>query len=146
MEQQLLGNSSQKGGYLTLLSVLVISAVVMALVLFRLNDSISISQTTIASEEFFRARALAHACAETGILKVKTEPDFSGSNNLTLQGDTCSYTIENTSNSESNLRSSGNAGGSTSKIRVTISKNVLGNGISTTTTISSINWQEVADF
>ena len=139
-------NNKRKAGYIVLLSTLIIGSAVLGIVLFALTHTIQDSENTISTEESMRARALADACAETSILAIKNNPDFSGTGNSVLDTDTCTYDISSVDETESRIESTGLAGVTIRKVSVTVLKLTSGDGLSTTTQITGVDWQEVTHF
>jgi len=125
-------------GYITLFSVLMVSAIGLTIVLSLSKLSISSTRMGIVLWQSNQAKALANACAEKAIQQVKTSPSFSGTDNLSLGGGTCTYTVADLGGQEREVEAVGVVDDSTRKVKVVISQ--------ITPELVVQSWQEVADF
>lgn len=130
--------SPKKGGFITLISVLVVSAVAVAVTLSLILLGIGSSRTSFAVQQSNQAKALANACAEEALQQIRDSTPFVGSGNLTLGQGTCSYTVTSQGGQNRTITASGTVGTVVRKTKVII------NNISPTITVTS--WQEVSDF
>lgn len=124
-------------GYITLLSTLFLVAiggiVAGSLILLGLGSS----RTSLALDQSNQAKALANACAEEALQKVRESTPFSGSATISLGNGSCSYTVTKLTGQNRTVTSSGTVGTIIRKISISIDK------ISPSINITS--WQEVAD-
>jgi len=126
-------------GYIALISILIISAV---LILIALSAShFGIGQTTMAlqknqsSESYY----LAMACAESALMKLKEDLKYRGEEVLNINGASCSILgVEGRGNKDRIIKTVSNAHNQTKKIKIEIKK------VNPETDIKS--WQEVANF
>jgi len=126
-------------GYIALISILIISAI---LVLIALSAShFGISQLTMAlqknqsSESYY----LAMACAEEALMKLKEDLGYRGDETLNIDGASCNILrVEGRGNKDRIIKTRSNAHNQTKKIKIEI------NRVNPEMEIKS--WQEVADF
>jgi len=84
---------NNKKGYISLMSTLVIGAVVSVVTISILWISAVSAQNSVIRGNGIQARALADACAEYALQQIRDSSSFSGSGNITLDGNTCSYSV-----------------------------------------------------
>ena len=125
-------------GYIAILSILIVGAigtvVVLSLILLGLNSS----RTSFAVNQSEQAKLLADTCAEEALQVLWDNPSFIGSDNLTVAGGSCSYTIIDLGGVSREIRSAGSIGSLVRKVKVIISQ--------IKPSIKVISWQEVPDF
>ena len=126
------------GGYLTLISLLIVSAIGMAVTLTLITGAFYASRMSALLLSSSRARALATACAQEALQQIRNSTNFTGSGNLSLDGGTCAYNVVNDGGQNRTITASGNAGNTVRRVKITI------NNINPTINVTS--WQEVADF
>ena len=127
-----------QGGYITLISTLVVGAVGIAVVAALLTQGVGLSRSAFAREQSAQSGALADACAEEALQQLADNNTFVGTQGLTLGQGSCSYTVTNTGGSTRRVESTGTVGTVTRKVLVVVSV------ISPQVQLSS--WQEVVDF
>lgn len=80
----------QKPGFIALISVLILSAITLAVGIGLLGRAITESQISMTQEYASRAQAGATACAEQGLQGLKNSLTYAGNQTLTLSdGTTC---------------------------------------------------------
>ncbi|MBI4713619.1 hypothetical protein HY771_00305 [Candidatus Uhrbacteria bacterium] len=136
-KQKMLYNK-KRGGYITLLSVLVIGAVGLAITTSLLLLGLSSSRSSFAIEQSDQAKALANACVEEALQQIRDSTPFTGTGSLTLGQGTCGYTVTSQGGQNRTVTATGTVGTIVRKVKVIITN------INPTISISS--WQEVADF
>ncbi|MDO8424635.1 MAG: hypothetical protein Q7S70_01700 [bacterium] len=125
-------------GYIALISILIISAVLLITAVG--SSLLSISEANIGlkksqgSEVFYSATA----CAEEALQKIRESPSFSGSGNLAVGEGNCGYAVENLGDQNRLVTASGTIQNATGKIKIAIDQ-VLPN-------IHITSWQQSADF
>ena len=124
-------------GYIALISVILISALGVAIMVATIASGISASKTDFSLQQSGSARSMAVSCAEEALQKILETATTSSTGNLTIASGTCSYLITSSS-SIITINSSGFLGTVTSKIKVVIA--------STSPSITLSSWEEVADF
>lgn len=129
--------SNVNRGFITLVSVLVVSAVGLSIALSLLLLGLGSSRTSFALTQSIQARGLANACAEESLRKVKNSLSFSGTSTLFFSAGTCDYTVTNTGGQTRTITTSGTVGTIIRKVSILISQ--------ITPFIVVASWQEVAN-
>ncbi|MDP3962890.1 MAG: hypothetical protein Q8Q39_00105 [bacterium] len=129
---------SDKKGFITLISVLVVSAVGLSIALSLLLLGLGSSQTSFALAQSMQARSLANACAEESLRRVKNSLSFSGTSSLTFFGGTCTYSVANIGAQSRTITISGAVGTIVRKVSISISQ--------ITPFINVVSWQEIDNF
>lgn len=127
-----------QAGYITLVSTLVVGAVGIAITLSLILSGIGSSRTTFTIEQSNQARALSSACVEEALQQIRDLTSFIGTGNLTINGNTCTYTVTSQGLQNRTVTAFGTVGGNIRKVKVII------NNINPT--LQVVSWQEVADF
>jgi hypothetical protein len=127
-----------KQGYIALISVILISAIGLAIMLSVIAAGVDASRTDFSLQQSGGARSLASSCAEEALQSVLETSTTSSAGNLTIASGTCSYLITSTNGQSITIDSTGFLGTVTSKIKVVIA--------STSPSISLSSWEEVSDF
>lgn len=126
-------------GFVTLLSVLILSAVAIAVTVSILLLGLGASRTSFALIQSVQARGLANACAEEALQRLRESVYYVGNEIKTFSAGTCTIqTISGTGNNNRTLQTIATVGTVQRKVKVGIAK------IHPTPVITS--WQEVADF
>ncbi|MDO8482877.1 MAG: hypothetical protein Q7S86_03605 [bacterium] len=112
----------ENGGFITLVSVLVVSAVGLSIALSLLLLGLGSSRTGFALYQSAQARGLANACAEESLRLVKNSLLVLGTSTLTLPGGTCTYVITNTGGQNRAIATSGTVGTVIRKVNMSISQ------------------------
>ena len=95
-------------GYIALVTVLIIGAVGIAIVSAAILSSLSRNQTTLIEQESKKARALADACSEHALIKLKTDLNYSGNEVLEFKNGKCKILpIEGTGNTNRIIKTQG---------------------------------------
>lgn len=124
-------------GYIALISILIISAIVVLIATSFSLISISESDLSLTENQSWKSFYLASACAEEALQKIKESASFEGSSNLSFGGDSCGYQVIKLADENRLILASSTINGMIKKVRITLDK------------ISPINitsWQQVADF
>ena len=127
-----------KGGYITLLLVIITGAIGLATSISLLLLGVGSSKTSLSLEESNQAKALANACAEAALGQVRSSPAFSGGASLTLGRGSCSYSVTNLGGQNRLINASGTVGQVVRKIKINLNQ--------ITPKINLTSWQEVSDF
>lgn len=126
-------------GYIALISILIISAV-LTLIVFSASH-LSISQLTMALEKNQAKESyyLAQACAEEALMKLKEDVGYRGNEVLNIDGHTCNIlNVEGRGNKDRVVKTSSNAYNQVKKIKITIKEvNPL---------LDFKSWLQVAEF
>ncbi|KND51643.1 MAG: hypothetical protein ABA06_00080 [Parcubacteria bacterium C7867-001] len=133
-------------GYLSLLTIIVITGVTVSLAFSRLFLGSDAADSGRVRESMYEARAYADACAETALLAIVETDAYEGSDTLSFDQGTCGYTVAISSSTGRSLRSTGYAGTSVQRalldIRIATSSSEAG----TTTTVTRALWTEPSSF
>ena len=127
-----------KKGFSTLFAVIVVGAVTLTVIFSLATVSLSSSRIANAFSSAFRAKSLANACAEQGLMEIRKDANFSGTHSLTIAGQGCSYAVINNGGEGREIQSMSTVNIFTRKVKVQISQ------IFPKITIDS--WKEVGDF
>ena len=128
---------NKQNGFVTLISVLVVSAVGIAIAISVILLGLGLSRTSFAYEQSNQAKALANACAEEGLEQIRDSVFFTGTGNLPLGQGTCTYTVTSQGGQNRTIISIGTVGTIVRRAQVIIS------AINPSIAVSS--WQEVAN-
>ena len=127
-----------KNGYVTLLSVLVVSVVGVAVTLSLLVLGLDAARNSFVVEQTYQAKGLAHACAERALQEIQENTTYTGSDTLSIGQGSCSYIVTDTGGDTRNIEASGAVDSLIQRVEIDV------DGLDPVITISS--WQEVADF
>lgn len=131
--------ASDQQGYIALVSVLIISALVVLVATSASLASISEADMGLQESQAWQSFYLTTACAEHGLMKLKDDIEYSGNETLNFTNGSCTILpIEGTGDQDRTIKVTGNVSNQTSKIKVEI------NEVNPDMEISS--WQQVADF
>lgn len=126
-------------GYIALVTILIISAVVLLIAVSANLLSISESDMGLEKNQASETYYLATACAEQALIGLKDSLDYPGNENLTIGDGSCYiYPPEGIGNENRVVKTSGTIYGLTRKIRIAISQ------VNPDMIIAS--WQEVSVF
>ena len=130
---------SKERGYIALISVIIISALVVLITSSANLFSISESDMGLQENQAWEAFYLATACAEDALMKLKDNLNYKGNETLTFDNGSCTIEpVEGSKNKNRTIKVSGSAYNQTRKIKIEI------NTVNPDTEIKS--WQEVVDF
>ena len=124
-------------GFITLVSVLAMGAVGIAIALSLILLGVGNARTSFAVEQTNQAKALANACAEEALQKIKDFTPFTGSGTLTLGQGTCSYTVTSQGGQNRTITASGSVGQTIRKVKIIIDK--------INPFIQVVVWEEISD-
>ena len=114
-------SAKNSGGFITLMSVIVTSAVGIAIGVAILLLGVSSSKTSIAVEQSSQAKNLANACAEDALEHIKELPSFTGSGGFSLGIGSCAFSVAGGAGSQT-INSTGTVSSIIRKVRVTVSQ------------------------
>lgn len=128
-----------KSGYVALMAVLIIGAVVLNISLSSVIISITNNMNGLSYQNLVQATALSHACGEKTLMDLKENLDYQGNETVNLGNGTCEILpVENLGEQARIIKVTGRVNNSIRKTKIEISN------INPTTVIDS--WQEVTDF
>jgi len=129
----------QSNGYVALIAVLIIGAVVLNISLSSVIVSITNNMNGLSYQSLSQATELSHACAEKALMDLKENEEYTGNETINLGNGSCEIMeIENLGEQSRIIKTIGRVNNAIRKTRVEIST------INPSTTIES--WQEVGDF
>ncbi len=128
----------KEGGFIALISVLIIGAVGLVIVTSLISLGIGSSQTFFSFEQTNKAMSFADACAEESLLKIREENDFIGVGNILFDEGICFYEVEDIGGENRNIFIEGEVGIIKKRIKIVVSE------INPKIIITS--WQEVGDY
>lgn len=102
--------AKRRGGYVTLISVLIAGAVGVSVAVSLLLLGLGISRTSFTEGQLRQARFLTDACAEEALEQIRDATAFSGSGSLSLGNGSCSYTVVSGGGSNRTITVSGMVG------------------------------------
>lgn len=109
-----------RSGYVLLISVIVIGAVASAIAVSLLLMASGTTRSLQAVQQGATARAMADACAEEGLQRIRDTTTFTGSGSLAIGSSTCAYSVTGMSVPKTVLASS-TVGDATRRVSVTVS-------------------------
>ena len=125
---------SKNGGYIGLISVLFVGAIGTVVATTILLLGLAASRTSFAIVQSSQAKALANACAEEGLERIRSFVPFAGNGTLTFATGSCSYTVTKLIGQNRTVESSGIVGSVVRRVNVDVTQ------INPSITAS---WQEV---
>ena len=130
----------QKGGYIALISVVIVSGLMLIVAVGLSLRSMGDLDLSSAGESAARARALANACAEEAIVKLKGNLSYSGNETIIVDGsDSCTIvTVLGSGNTNRTIETQALVGLYTKKIQVSV--------LSLRPALVISSWAEIADF
>lgn len=130
--------NNQKG-FVALISILIIGAIVLTISIGLSLRSIGETNMSLGEQESHRALALANLCAEQALMKLENTLNYAGGEPVTIGSKSCDIlTISGSGNFNRTIKTQSVVSGYTKKVRVEVSQ------ISPTMQITS--WEEVSDF
>src|SRR3989338_257102 len=122
-------------GFITLLSVLVIGAVATAVATSLIFLGLGSARTSFAAQQSGQARALATACAEEALERIRESSSFSGNGELNNADGICSYAVTSQGGANRAIFTTGTVAAFWRKTRITIDR--------INPTINIASWQEI---
>jgi len=129
---------TQENGFITLLSIIMVSAVGLSVILAISSAGINSIKTSRDLYKSNQAKALANACAEIALQNIRDDISYNGSGNLNIGGNNCSYAVFNQGGENRIIQAESSVSDSVSKIKILIDQ--------INPKINTFLWQEVGDF
>ncbi len=131
--------SKSGAGFIALISVLIIGAVVLVVGIGLSLRSIGETNMSLSEQESARALALANLCAEQALMKLESFLNYSGSESILIGSESCYIlAVSGSGNLNRTIQASSTVFNHTKKVQVVVTE------ISPVMMLSS--WEEVADF
>lgn len=105
-------------GVVLLLSVLIATAVGVAIGISVIMAGLILSQGSLANREANLAKAMANACAEAGLQQIRNSTAYTGTGNLTISGNACSYIVTSGAGEARTIAANSTVGSSTRRVTV----------------------------
>ncbi len=123
-------------GFMTLLGVLTVGAIGTAIAVSVLAFCLGNTHTSIIFEQSNQAKAVANACAEQALNKLRLSASYAGNESLTFSGFTCQiYAVQGSGNTNRTIQASSTVGTTIRKAQIIVAQ------IKPTVILTS--WQEV---
>ena len=123
-------------GYIALLTVLIVSAIAIAISLVLLTTGINSQRSGLVEQQSKQARALAIACAQEALQQIHDNIGFTSTGNLSMGQGSCTYTVTSTGTTTRSILATGTVGNVVRKIQTYAT---IGSS-----SISITSWQEVS--
>lgn len=130
-------DNNQKG-YVVIYSVIIIGAIVMGIIFSGSWISVNSIKSSRVLADSKQSKAMADACAETALQKIRDDVNYSGSGNLSIDGNNCSYEIFSQDEENRIIQAESFISNSVSRIKILVDR--------INPRINIISWQEAADF
>ena len=124
-------------GFSTLLVVIIIGSIVTALIIYTTTTSFWSVMGSINDKNSVQSDQLANACAETALEAMRENNSFTGSGNVTIGNNTCSYIVSNPGGNNRTINVTSTMSGVTRKIQITTNA---------FNPIVIASWQNIGDF
>ena len=128
--------TSPAEGYIALIAVLIVGAATTAIALTLLMTGVDAQRSGLVEQQTIQARQMANACAEEALQVIHDNTSYTGTGNLTVGANTCSYTVTSTGASTRTITTSATINNVVR--RITIYATIGASSISVT------SWQEVS--
>lgn len=83
-------------GFSTLFVVIILGSLSLALSLSLSTSSVWSIKSSINSKNLYQAKSLVNACAEVALETIRENNNYIGTNNVVIDGNTCTYSVSNT--------------------------------------------------
>lgn len=131
--------TKNESGYITLISVIVVSAVCVSIAVSMLYNGMVASQTSLTVSQAAEARLLGNSCAEKALSQIREDASISGTALVfTLNGDNCSYDIIKGAGANRTIQATATVAQAKARIKITID--------SLNPTVNISRWEEVNAF
>lgn len=129
----------KKNGYIALMAVLIIGAVILNVAISSTIISIMNNKNGLIFQDLAAATELANACAEKTLMDLKENPNYGGNETVTLGSGSCQIlSIDNLGGDNRQIKVIGNVNNRIRKVKINLTT------INPIMTITS--WLEVPDF
>lgn len=126
-------------GFIALISILAISAIGGTIALGLILLGINSTRTSLIYTQSAQARALANACAEEALMRLRESIYYSGNETLVLTSGSCQIqTVSGSGNINRTINTTATVYNTTRKVQVVVA--------TVNPAISLTSWQELADF
>jgi hypothetical protein len=144
MLHQLTFQNKNSGGYVALMSVLIISAVGTIVAISLLTLGMLNQYTSLTLEQGYKAQALANACANVALEKIHLDVDYLGNENIYFDTNSCNILPINKDENTYTVNTRGIVSSAFLKNKIIVTRAEDPETLEVTLTL--VSWQEVADF
>lgn len=106
-------------GFITLFSVILLTALSIALVAMLMAQSLLATKNSGDETSALKARASATACAELALQNLRDNYNYTGNGSQSLNSGTCGYLVTNLGGNNRNIQASSTVSGFVNKISIT---------------------------
>lgn len=128
--------SYREGGYIALLSVIIVGAAAMAIALTLLNTGTDAQRTNLITQQTIQARQLAHGCGEEALQVIHDNTSYTGTGSVVMSTGTCTYTVASTGASTRTIAAASTIGGVVRRVMIYVTIN--------SSSLSVTSWQDVS--
>lgn len=114
-------NKKYQQGYITLLGILLVTAIGVVVSTSIILLGIDLSKTSSVTLDGAQARQAANACAEHALMQIYDNNSYTGTDSITLPVGSCSYSVINTGGNTREIDSTGIHNNVTLRVKTTIS-------------------------
>jgi hypothetical protein len=108
-------------GFGTLYIVIILGSAALGLALYISTSSFWSIRGSIDGRQSDKAKALANACAEIALEMMRENNSYAGSDDLSLEGSTCNYSVSNTGGATRLVEVSATVGNIVRKLEISTS-------------------------
>lgn len=126
-----------QGGYVTLISVLILGAVGVSVTISIILLGLGSSRTSFALLQSAQAKVFVDTCVEEGLQQITDSGPFTGTDTLQFETGECTYTVVDDGGQNRTITASSTVGTIIRKVKVTID--------SVNPQLNVASWQEVSD-
>jgi len=117
----MIGLNKKNNGYIAMISIIIIGAVVLGLVVAMTNVSLSQKMSLISQNLSAKSYYLANACAHIAVVNLQKDENYAGNEVQDIDGEICNIEpVTGTGNENREITTSSTNGNHTKKIKVTI--------------------------
>lgn len=127
-----------EGGYIALLSVLIVGAISISTTMTMLVSGVKMTQSALADQQSMQALGYADACAEEALQQIRESTSFNGSGSLSFPLGSCSYTVTRDGGQNRTIEAEGTVDAVIRRVLVEVNQ--------INPTIEITQWREVANF
>lgn len=109
-----------RGGFITLVSVLVVGAVGVLISLSLIVFGLGSSRTAFSVSRSAAARAYADSCAETALERIRESVPFTGTGGIAFGDGGCSYSVLSLGGQNRLVHATGTAGNSVRRVDISV--------------------------
>jgi hypothetical protein len=110
-----------KKGFSTLFIVIILGGIALSVALSLSTSSVWSIKASNDTKDSNKAKSLVNACAEVALEVMRENNSYAGTDNVVLDGNTCTYTVTNTGGTTRGIVIFGTVGGIVRKIDITTS-------------------------